>query len=274
MPELPEVETVRRGLAERLIGRRIEAVTLRQRCLRWPISSGFEQALIGRCVQGLDRRGKYLQLRLSGGVTWLVHLGMSGQLRAHDRRALPSPGRHDHLDVLFDGDIAIRYSDPRRFGSMHVYAGSDDAQPLLARLGFEPLSPELTAAALWARLRGRRLAIKQALMDATIVAGVGNIYANEALFRAGIRPSIPAGRLGRARCERLVAALRQVLQEAIAAGGSTLRDFLHADGNTGTFQLDYFVYGRLNQPCRRCGSRLRGVRLGNRASIYCPRCQR
>lgn len=274
MPELPEVETVRRGLTDGLVGRTIGSVEVRERRLRWPLPADFGVRLAGARILAIDRRAKYLQLRLDRDRTLLVHLGMTGQLRLLCANDLPPPGVHDHVDIHLDGDRCLRYTDIRRFGSMHLYAGADHGQPLLARLGVEPLSEAFTAEYLHRHLERRRAAIKLVLMDASVVAGVGNIYANEALFRAGIRPGTPAHRISRARVARLVAEVRAVLAEAIEAGGTTLRDFVHADGGTGYFQLDTFVYGREGAPCRVCGTTLRSLRQANRATVYCPRCQR
>ncbi|MFN3629458.1 MAG: bifunctional DNA-formamidopyrimidine glycosylase/DNA-(apurinic or apyrimidinic site) lyase [Casimicrobiaceae bacterium] len=274
MPELPEVEIVRRGLMDGLIGRTIGSVEVHEHRLRWPLPADFGARLQGSRILAIDRRGKYLQLRLDRDRTLLVHLGMTGQLRLFETTDLPPPGAHDHVDIRLADGRCLRYTDIRRFGSMHLYEGADAAQPLLAHLGVEPLSDAFTERHLRERLAHRRAAIKLVLMDATVVAGVGNIYANEALFRAGIRPTTPAHRLGRTRVAKLVAEVRAVLAEAIEAGGTTLRDFVHADGGTGYFQLDTFVYGREGLPCRVCGTTLRALRQANRATVYCPRCQR
>lgn len=274
MPELPEVETVRRGLASGLLGCRIGSVEVREHRLRWPLPAEFGARLAGARIEAIDRRGKYLQLRLDRDWTWLVHLGMTGQFRLFDAGAVPPPGTHDHLDAWLDDGRCLRYTDIRRFGSMHLYEGADAAQPLLAHLGVEPLSEAFTAEHLHALFQRRRAAVKLVLMDASAVVGVGNIYANEALFRAGIRPATPAHRIGRARVARLVTAVRGVLTEAIEVGGTTLRDFIHADGGSGDFQLETFVYGREGASCRVCGTTLRSLRQANRATVYCPRCQR
>lgn len=274
MPELPEVETVRRGLTDGLIGRTIGSVDVRERRLRWPLPSDFGVRLADARILAVDRRGKYLQLRLDHERTLLIHLGMTGQLRLMDANDRPPPGAHDHVDIALDDGRCLRYTDIRRFGSMHLYAGADTAQPLLAHLGVEPLSEAFTDAYMHRHLQRRRAAIKLVLMDASVVVGVGNIYANEALFRAGIRPTTPAHRIGRTRVARLVAEVRAVLAEAIEAGGATLRDFVHADGSRGYFQQETFVYGREDAPCRVCGTTLRSLRQANRATVYCARCQR
>ena len=274
MPELPEVETVRRGLTSGVVGRAIVQVTVREHRLRWPIPAGFGGELVGATIAALDRRGKYLLFRLDDGRTLLCHLGMSGQLRWCPPGAAPAVQRHDHVDISFDDGSLLRYCDPRRFGALLLYAGPDGEQRLLAHLGAEPLTEAFTAHRLKRSIAGRRTAIKAALMDAEVVVGVGNIYANEALFRAGIRPTTPAGRLGLARCERLVAAVKDVLADAIEAGGASLRDFVHADGGNGYFQLDCLVYGRGGEPCRVCAAPLKAIRQIGRSTVYCPRCQR
>lgn len=279
MPELPEVETVRRGLEPLLNSARITAVVVRDRRLRWPVAEDFEASLTGRSIRHIERRSKYLLFRLIGPQpgTLLAHLGMTGSFTTHRVTALPEIRTHDHVDIRLatqDGDYVLRYNDPRRFGSMHFFSGEDGSQPLLAELGPEPLTDALTGEYLYRETRRRTGPIKQALMDNTLVVGVGNIYANESLFRAGIHPSRPANRVSLARYERLVREVKAVLAEAIAAGGSTLRDFVNAAGEPGYFQLDYFVYGRDGQPCRVCATPLRLMRHGGRATVFCPTCQR
>lgn len=270
MPELPEVETTRRGLAAHLPGRMVSNVIVRDRRLRQPVSEDLAAKLIGDTLTDIDRRGKYLLLRFGRG-TVLAHLGMSGNLRV-----LPadSPAhKHDHIDIVF-GKVAMRYADPRRFGLMLWLDGNGADHPLLAALGIEPLGDEFSADWLHQAVRNRRCAIKLLLMDSHVVVGVGNIYASESLFRAGIRPRTAAGRLTRAQCARLVPAVRQTLTDALAAGGSTLRDFYSADGQAGYFQQQYFVYDRAGIPCRVCGSLIRALRLGQRSTYYCPTCQK
>ncbi|MEO8486015.1 MAG: bifunctional DNA-formamidopyrimidine glycosylase/DNA-(apurinic or apyrimidinic site) lyase [Betaproteobacteria bacterium] len=275
MPELPEVETTRRGVAPALVGHRIVAVRVYDRRLRWPVPAGLEKALAGREVVAVDRRSKYLLFRLaapSGTDTLLVHLGMTGSLRVY-RRAPPRQP-HDHVDIVFDHRSTLRYRDPRRFGTLLWIPGDAVGHPLLASLGAEPFSPAFNADALHRGTRGRRVAIKLALMDNKLVVGVGNIYANEALFRAGIRPTRAAGRLTRVRLAALVDAVRATLAEAIAAGGSTLRDYVDPSGQPGAFQLRYAVYGREGERCRICRTPIRAVRQGQRSTFYCPVCQR
>jgi len=270
MPELPEVETTRRGVAPRVVGRRIAAVRVYDRRLRWPVPGGLARLLQGRTIERVDRRSKYLLFAIGDG-TLLVHLGMTGSLRVF---TTPPPRRpHDHADLVLDDGTVVRYHDPRRFGAI-LWVPDASAHPLLRHLGPEPFDAAFDADHLWRVTRGRRVAIKQALMDNHLVVGVGNIYANEALFRAGIRPTMAAGRLSKPRLARLVDAVRDVLTEAIAKGGSTLRDYVDSSGEPGYFQLDYHVYGREGDPCRVCGTSIRHVRQGQRASFYCPRCQR
>ena len=270
-PELPEVETTRRGLAPHAIGRRIAAIHVYDRRLRWAVPRALPKYATGRVIDRIDRRSKYLLFRV-GGDTLLVHLGMTGNLRVWT--APPPRQAHDHVDIVLDSGATIRYHDPRRFGAILWIAGTADAHPLLAALGPEPFDPAFDAGYLWRATRRRSAAIKLALMDNHLVVGVGNIYANESLFRAGIRPTIAARRLSRPRLARLVDEVRATLGEAIAKGGSTLRDYVDAGGEPGYFQLDYFVYGRAGEPCRVCGTAIRSIRQGGRATSYCPGCQR
>jgi formamidopyrimidine-DNA glycosylase len=271
MPELPEVETTRRGLEPLVVGRSIVALDVRERRLRWPVAADLGRRLAGRPIIGLGRRGKYLLFATDAG-TLLVHLGMSGGLRFHDSSA-PPPGLHDHVDIRLAGGACLRYTDPRRFGSMH-FSTAPERHPLLRHIGPEPLGDELTAEYLWRSAHGRKVAIKLHLMNSRIVAGIGNIYANEALYRAGIRPARQAGRIARSRFEPLVGAIRGVLADAIVQGGTTLRDFAGSDGRPGYFQLALDVYDREGEPCRRCRSPVRMRVLGQRATYYCAACQR
>jgi formamidopyrimidine-DNA glycosylase len=271
MPELPEVETTRRGVEPCVAGRKVADLRVYDRRLRWPVPANLKTRLVGRVVDRVDRRSKYLLFRL-GADTLLVHLGMTGSLRAHTQ--LPPRRTHDHVDLVLEGGVTLRYHDPRRFGAILWIAGPAERHALLRKLGPEPLDAAFDADYLWRATRGRRAAIKLALMDNQVVVGVGNIYANEALFRAGIRPTTAAGKLSRPRLARLVDETRNVLREAIAKGGSTLRDYVDAAGEPGYFQLDYFVYGRAGLPCRVCGTRLKLTRQGQRATHHCPRCQR
>ncbi len=270
MPELPEVETVRRGLSPHLLGRRLLGACVREGRLRWPVPEDLDTRLRGRRIQAVGRRGKYLLLQLDAGGL-LIHLGMSGSLRLHLRAA--PPAKHDHVDLLLEGGRLLRYRDPRRFGTI-LWCDTPAQHPLLARLGVEPLLPEFSGDLLYALSRGRTTPVKTWLMNAHVIAGIGNIYANEALFQAGIHPLMPAGKLGRLRCHRLAAAIRDTLERAIAAGGSSLRDFVDSAGQPGYFQQDYFVYGRAGEPCRVCAATIRPLRQGGRASYFCPHCQR
>jgi formamidopyrimidine-DNA glycosylase len=270
MPELPEVEITRRGIAAFVEGRTVTGVVVRNRRLRWPVPRDLARRLSGRTVQRVLRRGKYLLLDC--GTGWLiVHLGMSGSLRITESGAKLHP--HEHFDLVF-GRMALRLRDPRRFGAVLWTSGDVGSYPLIARLGVEPLSPGFSGAWLHAATRRRRTGIKGLLMNAAIVVGVGNIYANESLFRAGISPRTPAARLSRARCDKLVQAVVETLSAAIAAGGSSLRDFVHSDGGSGWFQQQYFVYSRTGLPCRVCGTLIRVARLGQRSTFWCPSCQR
>ncbi|MBN1238931.1 MAG: bifunctional DNA-formamidopyrimidine glycosylase/DNA-(apurinic or apyrimidinic site) lyase [Gammaproteobacteria bacterium] len=271
MPELPEVETTRRGLEPLVVGKSIEALDVREPRLRWPIAADLGRRLAGRRVTGIGRRGKYLLFATDGG-TLLVHLGMSGGLRFHDGAA-PPPGRHDHVDIRLAGGACLRYNDPRRFGSMH-FATAPERHPLLRHIGPEPLGDDFTPEYLWRSTRGRKTAIKLHLMNSRIVAGIGNIYANEALYRAGIHPARQAGRVARSRFDPLVDSIRAVLADAIVQGGTTLRDFAGSDGRPGYFQLALDVYDREGDACHRCGSPVRMRVLGQRATYYCSACQR
>lgn len=271
MPELPEVETTRRGLAPLVEGREIAAVTVRQRQLRWPVAREFDR-LAGRRIAALERRAKWLIWRFDhGSLLW--HLGMSGSFRGWD--APPPAGAHDHIDVAIRGGRVIRYTDPRRFGAVLWQAGDDPrAHPRLTGLGPEPLDGEFDGLRLWRASRGRRAPVKAFIMDARIVVGVGNIYAAEALFAAGIHPKRAAGRIGRARYERLAQAIRATLAKAIEVGGTSLRDFTVGDGTPGYFGQELGVYGKAGQPCPACGATLKGAVIGQRATVWCGRCQR
>lgn len=270
MPELPEVEITRRGFASRIAGARIQRLRLGQ-TLRWPLGIAAER-LTGRTVERVGRRGKYLLLELDQGVL-LLHLGMSGRLRFDT--GLPPPGRHDHVD-LQTTQGTLRLHDPRRFGALVWSASADDglAGKLLSTLGVEPLEPAFRPESFHRALQRRSAAIKQVLLAGDCVVGVGNIYACEALFQAGIRPTVRAARLSRPRVARLHAAIQDVLQRAIARGGSTLRDFAGVHGELGYFQLDAAVYGREGLPCKRCGTAIRRTVQSARSSYFCPQCQR
>lgn len=271
MPELPEVETTRRGIAAHLQGQRVSAVTVRETRLRWPVPCALAQELPGRCIDAVERRAKYLLLR-AGDHTLILHLGMSGRLRVTPPSTVLKP--HDHLDVVLDSGLCLRFNDPRRFGAALWWPGDPLTHPLLSSLGPEPLSQAFTGAVLHHRSRSRRAPIKAFVMDSRVVAGVGNIYANEALFLARIHPLRAAGRISLARYERLVTAIKTVLNDAIGRGGTTLRDYVSADGSPGFFQLDLSVYARAGQPCPHCATPVKRAIAGQRGTFYCPRCQR
>lgn len=295
MPELPEVEVTRRGLLPHVVGRRIVKVTVRHRGLRWPVEPELEARLEGRVIGRIERRGKYLLLEClpaadtdhatadDGAPGWLlVHLGMTGTLRVHVDA--PPAGTHDHLDIELapadgpgDGaSMVLRFRDPRRFGAIIWTPLAEAAlseHPLLRRLGLEPFDPRFDGAWFHRLTRGRSKAIKQALLAGEIVVGVGNIYCSESLFRAGIRPTTPAGKISLARYDKLAVAVRETLTEAIARGGTTLRDFVGSDGSSGYFQLDCLVYDRAGEPCRVCGTPIRQIVQGQRSTFYCPHCQ-
>ena len=267
MPELPEVEVTRRGIANTLQGARVSAVQVRNAALRWPVPADLAEHLVGHVVSRVCRRAKYLLVEFAHG-TLLLHLGMSGSLRIV-ASALP-PEKHDHFDLVL-GDRALRLRDPRRFGAVLWHVGDIYAHPLLASLGPEPLDPAFNGAAWFAATRGLAAPIKNVLMDAHRVVGVGNIYANESLFQAAIDPRRAAGRVSAARCERLADEVKRVLRRAIEAGGSTLRDFVHSDGSAGYFQQEYAVYGRAGQSCQRCDGTIKVIRVGQRSTFFCQR---
>ncbi|MGJ7546129.1 bifunctional DNA-formamidopyrimidine glycosylase/DNA-(apurinic or apyrimidinic site) lyase [Variovorax sp. LT1R16] len=270
MPELPEVEVTRRGFVDRIAGARIEAVRM-GKPLRWAL--GIDpQTLVGREVRTVRRRGKYLLVELDAGLL-LLHLGMSGSLRFD--AVLPAPGSHDHFDLATSRGI-LRLNDPRRFGAVVYVEGEDSplALKLLGGLGMEPLEDSFDFEAFHAGLRRRRSAIKLVLLAGDVVVGVGNIYASEVLFLAGIRPTVAASRISRPRALRLHAAVRQVLARAVAQGGTTLRDFSNIDGQSGHFQIEATVYGRAGEPCRVCAAPIRQMRQGQRSTYFCPNCQK
>jgi formamidopyrimidine-DNA glycosylase len=275
MPELPEVETTRLGLLPYLRGQKIRALIVRERRLRWQVPEFLPERLSGRTIHNIGRRGKYLLFDCHDGNEsghLLIHLGMSGSLRILDRPL--RPGKHDHLDIVLENGLRLRYTDSRRFGAMLWIDGAVEAHPLLKGLGCEPLSNDFTPDYLFQASRGKRAAIKQFLMNSHIVTGIGNIYANEALYHAGIHPSRATGSVSRQRYARLVQSIRETLKRAIKAGGSSIRDYVGSTGETGHFQLECCVYGREGLPCRRCAATIRGMRHGQRSSFYCPRCQR
>ncbi len=270
MPELPEVETTRRGLEPHLCGRRIVSVEVRQPRLRWPVPADLATQVRGQAIRALKRRGKYLLFELEAGHL-IIHLGMSGSLRLSHRADF---GKHDHVIFTLDDGRFLVLRDPRRFGAVLWWADPVETHPLLRDLGPEPLSPEFDGAWLYRRSRGSHRAVKNFLMDQHVVVGIGNIYANEALFTAGIDPRRPAGRIGRRRYDRLARAVKAVLERAIGQGGTTLRDFVNEEGRPSYFQLALQVYGWAGKPCPRCRTPIERITLGQRATYLCPRCQR
>ena len=269
MPELPEVETTLRGIRPHVQGRILTSVTVREPRLRWPVSEAL-YALRDCPVVALRRRAKYLLIELEPGQV-LIHLGMSGTLRVVDA-TLPLR-KHDHVDLLLDSGKALRFNDPRRFGTVLFQAG-EEPHSLLQSLGPEPLSEAFNGEGMFARSRGRKVAVKSFIMDNATVVGVGNIYAQESLFMAGIHPSRAAGRISLARYQALAEAIKVVLARAIEAGGTTLKDFTRADGQPGYFAQSLNVYGRAGQPCLQCEAILKADRHGQRSTAYCPQCQR
>lgn len=277
MPELPEVETTRRGVEPHVVGHHVRALRVYEPRLRWRVPASLPAKVHGATVRAAERRAKYLLFRLEGGAlpapaTLLVHLGMSGNLRV-----LPATTprlTHDHFDLVLDSGETLRFNDPRRFGSLHLVEGDPAAHPLLRHLGPEPLEGGFDGGTLWRASRKRRVAVKQFIMDAKTVVGVGNIYASEALFRAGIRPGRQARGLTRAECDRLAAAICTVLAKAIEVGGTTLRDYVGVDGNPGYFRQRLFVYERAGEPCRKCGTAVRQRVQGQRSTYWCTACQR
>lgn len=270
MPELPEVETTRRGIEPLIQGKTVKRVLVHNASLRWPVSLGLASQLPGETSLAVERRSKYLLARFSSG-TLIIHLGMTGHLRV---APIGEPLRkHDHVEIIFTDRSALRYNDSRRFGAIFWTKEDPLLHERLSGLGPEPFGEDFTAAYFYERSRGRSLAIKPFLMTAGVVVGVGNIYASEALFRAGIDPRLPAGQVSLADCQRLVSVVCEVLAEAIRAGGTTIRDFADSDGNPGYFSQELKVYGRAGEPCRICGAGIRQIRLGQRSTFFCPVCQ-
>ena len=271
MPELPEVETTRGGIAPHIEGKTVAELVLRRRKLRYPVPQSLLVDLPGQLIDKVERRGKYLLLRSEAG-TVMIHLGMSGSLRLVD--AETPAEKHDHIDIVFENTQALRLRDPRRFGAVLWLKGDPLEHKLLVSLGPEPLSEAFDAEYLFKCSRKRKQAVKLFVMDSHTVVGVGNIYASEALFRAGIRPQLAAGKLTRQRCMALVEAIKVVLNAAIRQGGTTLRDFVDGGGKPGYFKQKLQVYGRGGEPCRQCDATIKLLRQGQRASYYCPACQR
>lgn len=270
MPELPEVETTRLGILP-LVGQTVANVVIRNGSLRWPIPESLPEMLAQQTLSALTRRAKYILAHFDTGVL-LLHLGMSGRLSLLAQNEPPQ--KHDHFDIVFGNGQVLRLRDPRRFGAV-LWAGTNPAaHMLLSKLGPEPLDDVFTGQYLHQHLRTRSIAIKTAIMDSHLVVGVGNIYASESLFRARIHPETQAKLLSLAACERLASEIKSTLREALAAGGSSLRDFFGADGKPGYFQQEYFVYARTNQPCKVCAKPIKNIRLGQRSTFFCEHCQK
>lgn len=275
MPELPEVETTGRGIAPHVTGQVIANVIIRNSMLRWPIPENLPALLPGLTIQTVTRRAKYLLLDCGKGAL-IFHLGMSGSLRVllPELIQLPEfPRKHDHFDLILNNQTVLRLHDPRRFGAVLWHVGNIAQHPLLMNLGPEPLTADFSAQYLFRETRGLLACIKQTLMNSRIVVGIGNIYANEALYLAGINPKVTAGRIGIGRYEKLVQAVKHTLQLAIEAGGSSLRDFVHSDGTRGYFQQQYWVYGRSGKRCKQCSNIIKQIKQGQRSSFYCSGCQ-
>lgn len=273
MPELPEVETTRRGIVKQLLQQTIIKVIVRNTRLRWPVADSIYQ-LEGKTIDKVTRRGKYLIISMHASTAnhLLIHLGMSGHLRLLPANAAIK--KHDHIDIVLSSGLCLRYTDPRRFGAFIHTHENPLHHALLTKLGPEPLSTAFDAAYLYHRAQSTQRAIKLCIMDSQVVVGVGNIYANEALFMAGINPQSAANKISVSRCEQLVLSIKDVLQKAIAKGGTTLRDFHGSDGKPGYFQQVLQVYGRGGEPCIRCHAALIETRLGQRSTVHCPRCQK
>ncbi len=269
MPELPEVETTCRGIRPSVQGKQVTHMLVRERRLRWPITQGVESVLTGTTVDTVSRRGKYILLETVRG-TLICHLGMSGSLRLLP--AQTPPAKHDHVDIVF-GNTCLRFNDPRRFGVMLWTTAPVMEHKLLSSLGEEPLTRAFNAKILYSKTRKRTAPIKNVIMDSCVVVGVGNIYAAESLFMARILPTRAASSLSLEDCQRLVTMIKKVLRRSIRLGGTTLRDFHHADGKPGYFQQTLLVYGREGELCRECAGSLRLIRLGQRSTVYCPHCQ-
>jgi len=270
MPELPEVETTLRGITPHILGKAVKDVIVRQAQLRWPIPPQLGDALLGSTIESTARRAKYLLLSTKSG-TAIVHLGMSGNLRICD--PLQPVLKHDHVDFLFTDDTVLRFNDQRRFGAILWTTQAPDQHPLLAPLGPEPLSQDFNVEYLLTCCQNRRTPIKSVIMDSHVVVGVGNIYASESLFMAGIHPNRPAGEIDTLNCQRLCDAIKTVLQWAINKGGTTLRDFVNAQGKPGYFQQSLSVYGRAGAACVKCAEPIQHVKIGQRASYFCNSCQ-
>jgi formamidopyrimidine-DNA glycosylase len=270
MPELPEVETTRRGIEPHIINCQVTNVAVHQPQLRWPVTEDIGAYLSEQRISGISRRGKYLLFEIGKGHL-LIHLGMSGSLRLVDKDVVRQ--KHDHVDIELSSGKILRYTDPRRFGAILWISGAPQLHALLKNLGPEPLTDEFSGDYLYQRSRGRKLPLKSFIMDSKVVVGVGNIYANEALFLAGIKPARQAGSISRKRYAKLAESIRQILANAIEQGGTSLRDFVGGDGKPGYFKQSLQVYGRGAQACNKCGAKLQELRLGQRSTVFCPVCQ-
>jgi len=270
MPELPEVETTRRGIAPHILGKKITDVIVRERRLRWPVPAGLKNKLCGQRITRVERRGKYLLLHVGQGCV-LLHLGMSGSLRVL-RQKTPAE-KHDHIDIILATNTTLRFRDPRRFGSLHWTKAEPRKHKRLRHLGPEPLGPDFTGEHLHALASKRTQAVKTFIMDSRIVVGVGNIYASEALFLAGVHPKKAAGRISRERYVKLAKAIRRVLNRAIKKGGTTLRDFVDEQGRPGYFRIELKVYDRAGKACKKCAATIKQIRQGQRSTFYCSSCQ-
>jgi formamidopyrimidine-DNA glycosylase len=271
MPELPEVETTVNGIKPHILQGKILDLIIRHHGLRWPIPQDIHTKLVGQTLINVRRRAKYILLSTKQGSV-ILHLGMSGSLAILTK---PKPAKkHDHVDIIFHNQIILRFTDPRRFGAFLWTAEDPLLHPLLNHLGPEPFSNMFTGQYLWSKARGRKATVKTFIMDSQIVVGVGNIYAAEALFQAGIHPKKAAGKISLARYEALAKAIKRILKAAIEKGGTTLKDFLNSEGKQGYFSQQLKVYGRAGLPCLICTTTLKGCRLGQRSTVYCPHCQR
>lgn len=271
MPELPEVETSLRGISPHLLNQKVVDVIIRHPHLRWPIPANLKSELIGQSVNNMTRRGKYLLLSFASG-TLIIHLGMSGRLCVLEDKLAPK--QHDHVDICFANHKTLRFTDPRRFGAVLFTKSAPETHPLLAHIGPEPLTKAFNGDYLWKRAQGKTVAIKSFIMNGQIVAGVGNIYAVEALFAAGIHPKKPAGKVTHEQYQILATAIKMILRHAIKKGGTTLKDFMKPSGKPGYFSIELKVYGKAGQPCPRCKTPLSAERLGQRNTFYCAKCQR
>ncbi|MAS81778.1 MAG: DNA-formamidopyrimidine glycosylase [Legionellales bacterium] len=270
MPELPEVETTRQGISPFIVGEVVKKIVLRERQLRWPIPTGLKRSLKNQLITKLNRRAKYLLFYTDNGCM-ILHLGMSGSLRIV--KDMQAPGKHDHVDIIFKSGHILRYRDPRKFGSILWTKHDPMKHILLSHLGPEPLTYEFQADYLYAQSRKRTKPIKNFIMDSCIVVGIGNIYANEALFQAGIRPTKRAGEISKTRYKRLVVEIKNVLSQAIKKGGTTIRDFINGEGKPGYFKNELQVYDRAGRPCSSCEMPIKVIRLGQRSTFYCRNCQ-